>query len=83
MALFTLTYDLRKQRNYDELYEELKNFKSIRILESTWCFNRFNTSSSGLRDHFRNFIDPDDGLFVAEVNDWASWASDGTPNKLT
>jgi hypothetical protein len=82
MALYTLNYDLRKQRDYQKLYDELAEFKAVRILESQWCFNRVNTTAVGLRDHFSQFIDSDDGLFVAEVTSWASRKTDGTPKEL-
>ncbi|MFA6052336.1 MAG: hypothetical protein WC762_07075 [Methylobacter sp.] len=72
MALYFLEYDLRKQRDYKKLYDELANFGAVRILKSLWCFKRLNTTSKDLRDHFKQFIDKDDGLIVAEVNDWAS-----------
>jgi hypothetical protein len=29
MALFFLTYDLRKQRDYSKLYEELHRFNAV------------------------------------------------------
>lgn len=79
MALYFLDYDLRKQRNYQPLYDELKKFEAIRILESSWSFNRVNTSCAGLRDYFRQFIDADDGLSVVEVTDWATFKTLGTP----
>jgi len=79
MALYFLDYDLRKQRNYQPLYDELKKFEAVKILESSWSFNRFNTSCTGLSDHFRKFIDADDGLSVVEVTDWATFNSLGTP----
>jgi hypothetical protein len=82
MALFFLDYDLRKARNYQPLYDELARFKAVRVLESSWCFNRFNISSAGLRDHFMNFIDSDDGLSVVEVTDWATYKALGTPKGL-
>ena len=82
MALFFLDYDLRKSRNYQPLYDELARFKAVRILESSWCFNRVNTNCKGLRDHFKQFIDSDDGLSVAEVTDWATYKAIGTPNDL-
>ena len=82
MALYFLTYDLRKSKNYDSLYKELDSFNAVRILDSTWCFNRVNTSSKGLRDYFKKFIDSDDGLIVSEVDSWASTRTDGTPNDL-
>jgi hypothetical protein len=82
MALYFLTYDLRKSRNYQEMYSQLHSFNAVRILESTWCFNRVNTSCAGLRDHFRQYMDADDGLMLSEVVDWASYKTDDTPNSL-
>lgn len=82
MALYFLTYDLRNSRNYNTLYDELKKFNAVRILESTWCFNRVNTSTKSLRDYFKAYIDKDDGLIVSEVVSWASINTDGTPNDL-
>ena len=83
MALYFLTYDLRKQRDYQTLYDELAKFNAVRVLESTWCFNRSNATAAGLRDYFRQFIDADDGLLVSESSDWATWHADGTPNDLS
>lgn len=82
MALYFLTYDLRKSRDYQTLYDELNNFNAARILESTWCFKRFNTNPAGLRDHFKDYIDKDDGLIVSEVSNWASFNVESSPNKL-
>ncbi len=82
MALYVLSYDLRKQRNYQSLWDELGKFNAVRILESDWCFNRINTTSKGLREHFKQFIDEDDGLLVAEVNDWATYKAIKSPNEL-
>jgi hypothetical protein len=52
MPLYLLSYDLRKQRNYQPLWDEFARFKAVRVLKSVWCFNRINTTSSGLRNHF-------------------------------
>lgn len=79
MALYFLDYDLRKTRDYKLLYEELSKFNAVRVLESSWCFNRLNTNCIGLREHFKSFIDADDGLSVVEVNDWATYKALGTP----
>ena len=79
MALFFLDYDLRKVRDYKSLYEELAKFNAVRVLESSWCFN---TNCSTLRDHFKKFIDADDGLNIVEVIDWATYGAINTPNEL-
>lgn len=82
MTLYFFTYDLRKSRDYQSLYDELEKFNAVRILESTWCFNRNNTTAKGLRDYFKKFIDKDDGIMMSEVSDWASFNTDGTPKDL-
>lgn len=80
--LFFIDYDLRKQRNYQPLYDALKSFGAIHVLESTWCFHRKGTTASTLRDFFKQFIDADDALAVTEVCDWATWNTLGHPNQL-
>lgn len=82
MALFFLSYDLRKQRNYQNLYDELAKFGAVHILESTWCFNRVNTNCVNLRDYFKRYIDANDGICVTEVADWATFNTLGTPQDL-
>ena len=83
MALYFLTYDLRRKRDYQSLYDELKKFDAIKILESTWCFNRINTDARRLRDYFARLLDSDDGLMVSQVEAWASLNTDGSPEDLS
>ncbi|SHG89739.1 hypothetical protein [Flagellimonas flava] len=82
MALYFLSYDLRNNRDYQKLYDELKSFGAIQVLESTWCFKRVNTSIAALRDYFKGFIDKDDGLLIDESVGWATYNSNNTPNNL-
>lgn len=82
MALYSLTYDLVKQRNYQKLYDELGQMGAIRVTESQWYFNRINATCQGLRDYFLNFVDGDDRIMVAEVTVWAGRNLLGDPNKL-
>jgi len=82
MALYFLSYDLRKQRDYQKLYDELNSFKAVSVLESLWCFKRVNTSAKELSIYFRTFVDSDDGLIVTECTNWASFKANGTPNDL-
>lgn len=82
MALYFLSYDLRRQRDYQTLYDELARFNAIRVLESLWCFNRENTSSVNLRNHFMGFIDGDDGLIVIENRFWSGASLNDNPNNL-
>ena len=82
MALYFLTYDLRNSRDYQKLYDELAKYHAVRVLESTWCFNRVETTAPGLRDYFRNYIDSDDGLLIVESNEWATCKTNKTPKNL-
>ena len=82
MALYFLSYDLRKSRDYQKLYDELANFGALRMLESCWCFKRINTSASALRSHFKKVVDSDDSLVVSGVSDWATYNANKTPNEL-
>ena len=82
MALYFLTYDLRNSRDYQKLYDELETFNAVRVLESTWCFDRINTDASELRDYFNKFVDSDGGLLVDESNSWATFNAVKTPEDL-
>ena len=82
MALYHMSYDLRKNKDYQTLFEELKRFGSVRILKSEWCFHRINTSAANLREHFKSFIDNDDGISISEVTDWATYNTEGNPKQL-
>ncbi len=82
MALYYLTYDLRKQKDYQKLYDELKKFQAVKVLKSTWCFNRLYTTPLETLNYFKGFIDSDDGLSVEEVSNWATFNTEGSPNDL-
>lgn len=79
--LYFIDYDLRKQRNYQPLYDELKRFGAISMLESLWCLHSTSTAAA-LRDHFARFIDADDGVSVSQVASWATRGIANTPKKL-
>lgn len=83
MKLFFLTYDLRNNRDYKALYDELNKLNAVRILESTWCFKLQDTvTAETVRNHFQNYIDKDDAVIASQVNEWASFNTDGHPNQL-
>jgi len=82
MALYFITYDLRGERDYQKLYDELSRFNAVQVLESTWCFNRYNTNAKGLANHFGRFIDPDDGLLIDESDDCATINTNSNPQDI-
>jgi hypothetical protein len=79
MALYFITYDLRKKKDYQALYDEFERFNATRVLASTWCLRHSNTTAAQLRDHFGNFVDSDDGILVDESKSWATVKVEGTP----
>ena len=80
MALYFLSYDLRNSRNYETLYAELSRLGGKRALASLWFLDHNNTTASALRDHFKQFIDHDDGLVVIAANGWATLRAQSTPD---
>ena len=42
-ALYFLSYDLVKVKDYQKLYDELSRFGAKRVLESVWCLGTRGT----------------------------------------
>ncbi|QOD13499.1 hypothetical protein IEE84_04260 [Psychrobacter sp. 28M-43] len=77
MALYSITYDLVKKKDYDRIYEGIKTCGTgayARPTESQWIV-KSNKSAREIVDHLRNFTDSDDKIFVIPVNGklWASF----------
>ena len=73
MACYIISYDLRKQRNYEALYDAIKSYGTwAHILESLWAIATSHTATE-VRDHLAKFIDSDDGLFVIKSGKEAAW----------
>lgn len=83
MALYFVSYDLVKNKDYSKIIDELKRLNARRMLKSNWCLTRPTSGESkNLRDHFQKFIDSDDRLVVSEVTDWAGLRMMDNPNNL-
>ena len=80
MKVFFVDYDLRGDRDYQTLYDELNRLHGIRVLESLWSLKlNDNTTCVSLRDHLMQFIDSDDGIIVSEVVAYAYSNVDNKP----
>ncbi len=73
MAWFVITYDLRKRRNYQPLYDALKKWKAVPLLESVWLV-QLKGPAVEIRDILATFMDNDDGLAVLELRPGFDWA---------
>ncbi len=81
MKVFFVDYDLRGEKDYETLYDELNRLNGIRVLESLWSLRlNDNTNCESLRDHLLQFMDNDDGLIVSEVNAYAGNRVDNRPH---
>lgn len=83
MPLYFLTYDLRNERDYRKLHQELEAFGAMQVLESVWCIQQSRTSAEKLLKHFQAFVDKDDGLVLARVSDWVARKANIRPSDLT
>jgi hypothetical protein len=73
MAVYQINYDLRKQRNYESLYERLKSYPTrCRPLESCWLIST-RQSASQIRDYLTEVMDKDDRLLVTRLSGEAAW----------
>ena len=73
MRVYQISYDLRKQRNYNALYERIKKLGHWgHILESSWVVAT-NLSATQIRDDLLQTIDSDDGLLVTRLSGEAAW----------
>ena len=73
MKLYQIAYDLRKQRNYQALYDRIKAYGTwCRPLESTWIVAT-SQSATQVRDNLKAAMDADDGLLVTRLQGDAAW----------
>lgn len=82
MVKYFISYDLRNNRDYQKLYDELNKFKAVQVLESLYCFKYKDDQTEELRDHFSKFIDNDDGMIIIKSAFWAGKGLDNSPNNL-
>ena len=84
MALFSVTYDLIKEKDYDRLINRLKELDTVKVQLSQWFLSAENTATE-IKDHLAQYVDDDDKLMVVEfskrpqftkaikgTNDWLS-----------
>lgn len=73
MKVYQINYDLRKQRNYDELYKKIKTYSNwCHPLNSCWIITS-NKTALEIQDDLTTILDHDDGLLVTRLQDEAAW----------
>lgn len=76
MPLYVISYDLRKQRNYEPLLKQLRDWDCERLLESLWL-GSLSPSASAVRDDLKSLVDEDDWIAVIEIQNRGDWATRG------
>lgn len=74
MPYYVISYDLRKQRNYQPLYNCFAQWKAVRLLESLWLAELVGPAQA-VRDILKTHIDGDDGLVILELKPNFDWAT--------
>ena len=64
MGLFVVSYDLRKKKDYQTLWDEMERLGGHKPLQSVYLLNVDVDAAGNLRDHLAQFIDDDDQLIV-------------------
>lgn len=73
MASYIISYDLRKDRDYEALYEAIKSYGTwAHITESTWAVTT-SKSAVQVREHLSSVMDNDDRLFISKSGVEAAW----------
>ncbi len=75
MARYLITYDLRNERDYDELYDAIKTYEQwVHILESVWAV-KSEDSAAEIKENLSQHADGDNGLLIANWPSGASWTN--------
>jgi len=75
MNSYVISYDLRNDRDYDNLYIALKAYPDWgHVLESVWVI-KSDDSATLIRDHLKSKMDNDDGLLVVKSTNVAAWSN--------
>ena len=82
MAQFLITYDNKRPRNYDGLYQLMAAWNAVRLAESVWLANLF-VPADKVRAFVIGTMQRDDLVAVIELkpgSDWATLNASATAN---
>jgi hypothetical protein len=74
MPNYLISYDLRRVRNYEPLWKQLRDWGAVRLLESLWLAELRGPSDT-VRQLLTNYIDSDDGLTVISLEAGTNWST--------
>ncbi|KKN31112.1 hypothetical protein LCGC14_0827190 [marine sediment metagenome] len=68
MAVFIVTYDLNKNKDYETLWEELKRLDGHKAALSFYFVDVDTDDPRTLINHLKNYVDADDTLIASRVD---------------
>ncbi|PIT14046.1 hypothetical protein [Snodgrassella alvi] len=73
MAMYLISYDLIKNKDYKKLYEAIMSYQQYaHITDSLWAIVS-SKKAVEIINFLTKYIDNDDVLFVCEINGEAAW----------
>ena len=64
MALFAVSYQLNKAKNYQPLWDEMENLGAQKAMKDFFLLDRTNDTAASVRDHLKQFIDSVDDMII-------------------
>jgi hypothetical protein len=74
MALYVISYDQHRDKDYTPIWNYLDKLGAVRVLESLWILES-NSSASDLRNALRTATNDEDSIFVIQVFTNSGWAA--------
>ncbi len=74
MALYIISYDQHRDRDYTPIWTKLHQWGAVRVLESLWLANLQMTATQA-RDALRQTTRNEDSLVIIELMSGWGWAT--------
>lgn len=74
MPLYAVSYDLHNKRDYQPIWDGLKEVGGRKLLETLWLID-VDDGASAVKDWVKMLIDAGDSVAVVELQSEADWAT--------
>ena len=74
MPLYAVSYDLHNKRDYQPIWDGLREVGGKKLLESLWLID-VDDEAADVKDWMKMLLDGDDSVAVVELQSSADWAT--------
>jgi hypothetical protein len=74
MPLYAVSYDLHNKRDYQPVWDGLREVGGKKLLESLWLID-VDDEAADVKDWMKMLLDGDDSVAVVELQSSADWAT--------